>query len=222
MKHRSVSMDVVSDVVCPWCFLGWARLSEALAMAKDVPVKVSWRPFQLDPTIPPGGIPREKYLRRKFGDLATVKASHQRLTALGSASGIDFAFDRITIAPNTLDAHRLLLWAGEEGVQGEMVERLFRLYFEEGADVGSTEVLCAAAQEVGLDGSEIARRLATDRDRAAVKAEIAMWQQAGVTGVPCFVFNRRYAVVGAQEAEILVEAIRRVAEEKATPEGAVG
>jgi predicted DsbA family dithiol-disulfide isomerase len=204
-----LSIDVVSDVVCPWCYLGKARLEHALRIADDVPVTVRWHPFQLDPTIPPGGMPRDEYMRRKFGDLSRIEPVHQRLAEFGAAEGIAFHFDRIEVAANTLDAHRLIRWAGAAGRESEMVDRLFRLNFTESANIGDHAVLAAAAAELGMDADTVRARLATDEDRAAVQSEIASWQHAGVTGVPAFILNRRYAIMGAQEAETLAGAIRQ-------------
>ncbi len=207
-----VKIDVVSDVVCPWCYLGKHRLERAIAKA-GVPVTVEWHPYQLDPTIPPGGLPRDAYMRQKFGDLSRLEGAHQRLVELGKAVGIHYAFDKQKVSANTLDAHRLVLWAGEVGRQTEMVERLFQLNFIEGADVGAHDVLAEAAAAEGLDEAEIRARLAGDEGKDTVRAEIAMWQRAGVTGVPCFVLNRRYAVMGAQEIDVLADAILSAAED---------
>lgn len=213
MSLPPLRLDVVSDVVCPWCYLGKRRLDAALRDLPGIAVEIAWRPFQLDATIPAGGMPRDEYLRRKFGpDSRRIDAAHARLNELGAAVGIDYRFERIERAANTLDAHRLIRWAGDAGLQDEMVERLFRLNFSEGADVGSPDVLAAAAAAVGLDGSRVAEKLADGTDADAVTAEIEFWQRAGVTGVPTFVLDRRYAVVGAQETEVLVRAIRTAAE----------
>lgn len=204
-----LTIDVVSDVVCPWCYLGKARLEHALRIAADVPATVRWHPFQLDPTIPKGGMPRDEYMRRKFGDLSRIAPVHQRLTEFGEAEGITYHFDRLTRAANTLDAHRLIRWAGPAGVESEMVDRLFRLNFTEGADIGNHDVLAEAAADVGMDAESVKARLASDEDVAAVQSEIASWQHAGVTGVPAFILNRRYAVMGAQEAPTLAAAIQQ-------------
>jgi predicted DsbA family dithiol-disulfide isomerase len=205
--QRALSIDVVSDVVCPWCFVGKRRLEEAVARA-GVPIEVRWRPFQLDPTIPPEGKGRREYLEGKFGSLERVRPMHDRLVEIGRAEGIAFDFDRIAISPNTLDAHRLVRWAGETGRQQEMVEALFRAYFLEGRNIGAHTVLADVAAEVGLPRAGIAARLATDEDRDAVAAEIAAAQRIGVTGVPTFILAGRYGIAGAQAAEQLADAIK--------------
>lgn len=215
MPQNPVRIDVVSDVVCPWCYLGKARLEEALRLVPEIHADVHWHPFQLDPTIPPEGMDRDAYMRRKFGDLDRLRGAHQRLEEAGREAGIAYRFDAQKRAANTLDAHRLVRWAGESGKEAWMVDRLFRLYFTEGADVGDRGVLADAAAEAGMDRTDIEARLASDRDRAAVQAEIAMWQRAGITGVPCFVLDRRYAVMGAQEPEAIADALRQVAEGEA-------
>lgn len=212
----TIAIDVVSDVVCPWCYLGLKRLDRAIAAAPGIDVVVSWRPYQLDPTIPQGGIDRQKYMLAKFGDPGRIAQIHQRLAALGAAEGIDFAFEAIRVAPNTLDAHRVIRWAGAagDGVQHRLVRRLFGLNFEEGADVGDHVVLADAAAQAGMDGSVVATLLPSGADVDAVRAEIATAARMGITGVPCFLLEGRYAVMGAQEAEVLADAIRRVAEAK--------
>ena len=211
-----IIIDVVSDVVCPWCYLGKRRLEQALALLPNLPVTVHWRPFHLDPTIPKGGIDREEYLTKKFGSPEAVEESHQNLTMIGADEGIDYQFDRITRSPNTADAHRVIRWAAEDGLEEPMVERLFRAYFSEGEDIGDHDVLAALAEEVGLDGRDIADRLATDMDRDLIAAEVEQAQKIGVTGVPCFILDQRYAVMGAQAPEALAQAIRHVAEERAS------
>ena len=210
-----VTIDVISDVVCPWCYLGKRRLEQALAIVPDVSAEVRWRPFQLDPSIPPEGIPRADYIRRKFGSLEALDAPNARLAAAGAAVGIAYAFDKIARSPNTIDAHRLIRWAAAAGVEEAMVERLFRFYFVEGADIGSREVLVRAAADIGMDAAAVAADLATDRDRAAVQADIDTASYAGVTGVPCFIMDGRSAVMGAQSPELLAAAIRRAVEARA-------
>lgn len=218
--HQSVTVDVVSDVVCPWCYLGQKRLDRAIAANPDIDVVVHWRPYQLDPTIPAGGVDRQQYMLAKFGDPSRIAQAHQRLVGLGAAEGIDFAFEAIKVAPNTLDAHRVLRWAGAaaDGTQDRLVRRLFRLNFEEGADIGDHAVLADAAAEAGMDDAVVRTLLPSGADVDAVKAEIATASRMGITGVPCFLLEGRYAVMGAQDAEVLADAIRRVAEAKAKGE----
>ena len=209
-----MTVDVVSDVVCPWCYVGKRRLELALEQAEDIEVEVRWRPFQLDPTIPDGGVDREDYFREKFGDLSRVAAIHERLKELGDGVGIRFAFERIARTPNTLDAHRLIRWASIEGAGEEVVEKLFSLFFEDGADLGDIDVLVEAAVAAGLPGDLVRRLLESDADRDEVREEIATAQRIGVTGVPCFIIDGRTAVMGAQEPEAIVAALRQARDER--------
>jgi len=202
-----MNIDVVSDVVCPWCFVGKRRLEAALSQTGESPVAVRWRPFQLDPTIPPQGLERRAYMRAKFRDDARLAEAHARLRALGAEVGIDFDFEAITRSPNTLDAHRLIRWASASGVQDEVVERLFSAYFEHGRDIGDRSVLTEIAARCGMDADALERQFADDGDIEAVRAEIAEAQALGVTGVPFFIFASRFAVSGAQSAEVLAKAM---------------
>jgi predicted DsbA family dithiol-disulfide isomerase len=203
-----IAIDVVSDVICPWCFLGKRRLDKALAGLDGVAAEVRWRPFQLDPTIPKDGIARQDYMRRKFGSDERIAELHKPLKAAGAADGIDYAFEQIRVTPNTLDAHRLIRWAHAAGKQQDMAERLFRLYWLEGQDIGDKPVLIKAAVEVGLDGALVTQLLDTEADLDAVIAEINQAQDLGITGVPTFIFGNRYALSGAQPPEMLQQAIK--------------
>lgn len=213
-----IRIDVVSDVVCPWCYVGSKRLELALAGLPDVVAEVHWRPFQLDPTIPAEGMDRKTYMRNKFGnDDARLKAMHDRLIESTLDAGIRFAFDKIKVAANTLDAHRLIRWAGGQGpaMQDKVVRALFKANFEDGRNIGDQAVLTEIAAEAGMDVSVVAALLPTDADRDAVREEITQAQRMGVTGVPCFLLENKYAVMGAQPTEALADAIRQVAEAKA-------
>ncbi len=217
-----VTVDVISDVVCPWCYLGKRRLARAVGLLPEIQVIVRWRPFRLDPTIPPEGVAREDYLTAKFGSIEAVAESHRQLTERGRAEGIDYHFDRITRSPNTVDAHRLVHWAAAEGVQDDMVERLFTAYFSEGLDVGDPAVLADLAADVGFDSATIAARLAGDEDRELIVAEIENAYRVGVSGVPCFIVDRRLAVTGAHPADVLVQAIEQAVAERAAAEAEEG
>lgn len=208
---RPVSIDVVIDVVCPWCFVGKRRLDAALTELSDLDVAVRYRPFQLDPTLPEGGKDRTEYMKAKFGDLRRVDEIHKRLVDMGQDLDIAFAFDLIERAPNTLDAHRLIRWAQAEGLGESAVDHLFKLYFEEGADIGDRSVLAAAAEAIGLDGSEIRDRLDAGTDLDDVRREIDEAQRIGVTGVPFTILAGQYAISGAQPTEVFAGAIRQVA-----------
>lgn len=217
--ESSITVDVVSDVVCPWCFIGQKRLDKAIA-AVDIDVHIRWRPFQLDPTIPPEGKNRRDYMVAKFGSEQRIREIHARIEPLGEAEGIAFAFDAIKVAPNTLDAHRLIRWAGTAGeaIQNRLVRRLFQLNFEEGANLGDHAVLIEAAREAGMDASVVETLLPTDADVEAVRTEIATASRMGISGVPCFLLEGKYAVMGAQDADTLADAFRQVAAAKARGE----
>ncbi|MER8783955.1 DsbA family protein [Mesorhizobium sp. M1006] len=217
--ESSITVDVVSDVVCPWCFIGQKRLDKAIA-AVNIDVHIRWRPFQLDPTIPPEGKNRRDYMVAKFGSEQRIREIHARIEPLGEAEGISFAFDAIKVAPNTLDAHRLIRWAGTAGeaIQNRLVRRLFQLNFEEGANLGDHAVLIEAAREAGMDASVVETLLPTDADVEAVRTEIATASRMGISGVPCFLLEGKYAVMGAQDADTLADALRQVAAAKARGE----
>jgi len=205
-----VTIDIVSDVVCPWCYIGKRNLEAALATLPADDVQIRWRPYQLDPTIPPEGIARRAYLERKFG--ARVDEIYARLAAAGRDAGLDFAFDRIERSPNTLDAHRLIRWAQSAGKQNEVVEQLFRSFFIDGRDIGEHAILIETATEAGMDPDLVARLLEGEADKESVREEIATAQRLGVTGVPFFILGGRFGLPGAQPAEVLVSAIKKAAE----------
>lgn len=219
-ETNAVSIDVVSDVVCPWCYLGRARLRHALDETPDIEVAVRWRPYQLDARIPDGGVDRKQYMLSKFGDQNRIDQAHAQLVSLGAVEGISFDFEAITVAPNTLDAHRLIRWAAASGadVQDAVVGELFARYFERGENIGSHPVLVSAAEAAGMDGAVVAAMLATDADRAQVTEEVATASRMGISGVPCFLLESKYAVMGAQETATLADAIRQVAAAKARGE----
>jgi predicted DsbA family dithiol-disulfide isomerase len=218
--RQTLTIDVVSDVVCPWCYLGQKRLDKAISAVPDVDVSVNWRPFQLDPTIPPEGMDRKAYMKAKFGDEARLRDAHARLEALGKAEGIDYAFDAITVSPNTLDAHRVIRWAGAEGAetQNRLVRDLFKTYFERGENIGDRAVLVDVARGAGMEAAVVESLLAGDADSEAVANEAATASRMGVTGVPCFLFEGKYAVMGAQDVSTLTDAIRQIAAAKARGE----
>jgi len=213
-----IRIDVVSDAVCPWCYIGKKNLEAALPMVEGVEISVNWRPYQLDPTIPPEGKDRAQYLAQKFGGEERAKAIYKRVEDAGTGAGIAFDFHAIAVSPNTLDAHRLIRWAGGQGqnTQDKVVERLFQLYFVEGGNIGDHGVLRSVAEEAGMDGAVVANLLASDADVEHVRGEIAFAQQIGVTGVPFFILEGRHGLSGAQPPEVLAQAIRQVASMKAS------
>ncbi|WP_186399026.1 DsbA family oxidoreductase [Stappia sp. P2PMeth1] len=213
--QAAMPIDVISDVVCPWCYIGKRRLEKALASLPDIPVALRWQPYQLDATIPPQGKDRQQYLMEKFGSQARIDALHEQIAAAGLQEGIPFAFERIRTSPNTLDCHRLLLWSRADGLQSEMAERLFRLYFLEGADLSDPQTLVMAAGEVGMMADLVAELLPTDSDRNKITAAVEQAHRIGVTGVPAFIIDERFIVMGAEKPETLAAAIKHAYETKA-------
>ncbi|MCU0896585.1 MAG: DsbA family oxidoreductase [Burkholderiales bacterium] len=208
----ALTIDVVSDVVCPWCFIGKRRLEEALALyahehADAEPPKVIWRAFQLNPGLPPEGVNRTEYYRQKFGD--RVGEIVERVRGVGREVGIDFRFEAIERQPNTLAAHALIEHAADEGKQDAAVEALFRAFFLDGVDLTDPANLRAVAAAAGLSAESVDDVLASEEARAHIASEDAAARKIGVQGVPFFIFNRRLAVSGAQPAEVLVEAMRQ-------------
>jgi predicted DsbA family dithiol-disulfide isomerase len=205
-----ISIDVVADVICPWCFLGKRRLDKALAEIPEIKVDVISRPFFLDPSIPPQGLDRHEYMVAKFGEerLATI---HKPLEEMGAQDGVPYQFDKIKRTPNTLDAHRLIRWAQQAEKQPAVVDALFMAYWNQGRDVGDHATLVEIAGECGMDAREIAQLLKQDTDKQAVLQEAQRAVEMGVTGVPTFILAQRYGISGAQEASVLVETIKKVA-----------
>lgn len=214
---ENITIDIVSDVVCPWCYLGKARLDLAIAEVQDtVGVEINWRPYQLNPDYPPEGVDQKKALAAKLGGQENVDRAHAMLTQFGKEVGINFNFDAITIGPNTMDAHRLLLWAHSEGreMQNRVVDLLFKANFEEGRNVGDHAVLLDIAEKAGLNRTVIERLLQSDADRDVIRSEISAAQQMGVSGVPFMIFDQQYAISGAQTPDVLAGALRDIARMK--------
>ncbi len=211
-QQQPVRIDVVSDVVCPWCFIGKHRLEKALTLTPDIPVEVHWRPYFLNDWIPREGIAREQYLTTKFGSPERYKGIAQRVGAAAAEEGLVYDADKMKRQPNTLDCHRLIRWAEGIGKAAEMKQRLMDLYFTEGADLTNRAVLVQAASDVGLDPEDVRAALDSDQDVAQVEAEALSAKEAGIEGVPCFIFGGKFAVSGAQSPEYLAEAIARAAE----------
>lgn len=214
MTDRGFPIDVYSDAVCPWCYVGKRRLERALTeFGGDV--RVTWRPFQLNPTMPKEGMDRTAYLEAKFGSLDAFRQLEEHVQAAGVSERITFAFEKIAKTPNTFAAHRLI-WLGErEGCQDAVVDALFRGYFEEGADIGSIAVLVQLAAQAGLPGESVERFLRSDEGTAEVKAEESAGHKLGIRGVPYFVLDGTYAISGAQPVDIFVSALKRVAGDRA-------
>jgi len=219
----SFQIDVISDMVCPWCFIGKRNLEHALetwrAKHPDETPTVRWHPFQLNPQLPGSGVPRKQYLENKFGGPERAREIYARVSAAGKRAGIDFAFEAIQVQPNTIDAHRLLHFAAELGRQDETAEAIFRRYFVEGADLSDKETLADIAQQAGMNRDEVAAYLASDADRELIEEQDRRARAIGVEGVPFFIFNQRLALSGAQPPEVIVEAMEKAREElAATPQ----
>jgi len=214
-----MQLDVVSDTVCPWCYIGKKRLDQALEIHGGEGITLVWRPFQLDASIPQGGVDRKTYLEKKFGAERAKEVGHT-IRDFGAAVGIGFRFDLIEKSPNTLDSHRLIRWASTAGCQNEMVDILFRRYFEDGEDIGSHDVLVDAAGEAGMDTDIVRDLLSKDADKELITREDAAARHMGIQGVPSFVINSQWVVTGAQEPETLIrmfnKLLAREAEEAAT------
>ena len=204
-------VDVVSDVVCPWCYIGKRKLEAALGELRrgepGLDARVRWHPFQLNPGLLAAGIPRGEYLEAKFGGAARAAEIYARVRVAGTEVGIAFDFERIARQPNTVDAHRLIAWAQQRGDGGALVELIFRRYFVEGGFVGDRDVLAACAGAAGLSADEARALLASDALRSEVEAEDREAREAGIDAVPFFIFNGRTAVVGAHDPPALLEAI---------------
>jgi predicted DsbA family dithiol-disulfide isomerase len=208
-------IDIVSDVVCPWCFIGKRRLEKALAMRPDIKTELHWHPYFLNPWIPRAGIERTTYLKAKFGSVEGYRAIARRVVAAAGAEGLSYALDKISRQPNTLDCHRLILWARSTGAAGPVKQRLMELYFSAGADLTDPEVLVAAAVDCGMDGQRVRQLLATDADVERVETEANAAKDAGIDGVPYFVFGNVLAVAGAQDPRNLADALGRASVEYA-------
>lgn len=206
-----LTIDIVSDVICPWCFIGKRRLEKALKLLGDPPgVIVSWKPFQLNPQMPLQGIERRAYRVAKFGSWEQSQARDAQVAAAGAEEGITFAFEKMTRTPNTLDAHRLISLAGQRDVQDGVVERLFRGYFEEGVDLSDQAVLTRLAVEGGIPEGDVKRLLAGREGLADVLREEDKYKSEGVSGVPSFFFNNEPAFSGAAASPMLADAIRQM------------
>ncbi len=209
-----LTIDAVSDVVCPWCFLGGEYLFAALALIPEIETEVRWRPFQLDPNIPGEGVDRAQYMRDRFGDdVARIEESQKKLNAQGAELGINFKFDAIKKMPNTLDAHRLILWASQGGAAGQsrVVRALFSAYFEHGIDIGDPAALIDIARAQGLDAGAASAFLYSGAGVENILTEIEAAHRIGVDGVPFFLLNGKYSVFGAQPPEALASALRQAA-----------
>jgi predicted DsbA family dithiol-disulfide isomerase len=213
MSPAPLPIDVVSDVVCPWCYIGKRLLEMAIALKPEIPVAVRFRPYLLNPWVPREGMSREEYLIAKFGSVERYNSGASRIAEAANSVDLVYAREKIKRQPNTLDCHRLIRWAEPAGLAAMMKQRLMTLYFAEGADLSNRDVLVQAAADAGLDEAEVRKKLATDVDVQEVETEAASAKEAGIDAVPCFIFGGLIAVGGAQSPQYLAQAIERAAEE---------
>ena len=210
-QAAAVTIDVVSDVVCPWCFIGKRRLEKALALKPDIPVEVRYHPYFLNPWVPRKGMSRDEYLTTKFGSPERYKSIAGRVAAAAADEGLTYAVDKMKRQPNTLDCHRLILWAESSGRAAQMKQRLMDLYFTEGADLSDREVLVKAAADIGMDAATVRDKLAGDEDVTRVENAANSAKEAGIDGVPTFIIGGVAAISGAQDPQTLANAIEQIA-----------
>lgn len=206
-----VKLDILSDPVCPWCLIGKTWLDRALEAHPDHPLVVEWHPFQINPDMPAGGADRRSWLAAKFGGAQAAFDVYAQIADAAGKAGLAIEWDRIDRVPNTLDAHRLIHWAGIEGRQTAMADALFRAYFMQGRDIGDADTLAAIAGEVGLDAAMTATLLAGDADRAAIAAHDAHARERGVRGVPTFILANTHVLTGAQPRRLWDEVLGELA-----------
>jgi predicted DsbA family dithiol-disulfide isomerase len=200
-----MKIDIIVDTVCPWCYVGKIRFEKALSIRPQKNLEVGWRAFQLNPQMPPEGMDRRQYVVEKFGGLERATTIHGALIRAGAEEGIEFNFSKIDRTPNTINSHRLVRYAAEQGLQTPVISAIFDAYFLAGKDIGEAEILADIGEEAGLDRHQTLEFLNSDRDTATILAEDDLARRLGVNGVPCFIVNRKYAVSGAQSPEVLVQ-----------------
>lgn len=205
-------LEILSDPVCPWCYIGKAKLDRALEKRPDHPFNIQWRPFQLNPDMPTEGMDNAAYLSAKFGGPEGAQKVYARIEQTALDAGIDVDFSRISRKPNTINAHRLLHWAGIEDRQGLVANQLFHRFFKLGQDIGATDVLLDVAKTVGMDHTVTQRLLEGDADTAEIRAADARARDMGVTGVPTFILGGKYVLTGAQETEVWLSVIDEIVE----------
>lgn len=214
----TVTLDILSDPICPWCYIGKTHLDRALAEAPSNPFVIQWHPFQLNPEMPREGMDRRAYLEGKFGGREGAVRAYAPVVEHATAAGLDIDIAAIERTPNTLDAHRLIHWAGIEGRQMQAVDALFAAYFREGRDIGQAEVLADIADSIGMDASVVLRLLGSDADRADIARRDAAARQMGVNSVPTFIVAGKHAVPGAQPPELWARVIGEISAQVAEPE----
>jgi len=213
-----MKIDIISDTVCPWCLIGKRKLEKALAERPDLDVEVTWHPYQLHPDMPEEGADRKEFTAKKFGSIERALELYEHVRQAGDAVGLDFQFGKVDRSPNTFNSHRLIRWATTAGVQDEMVEILFRKFFMDGQDIGDKQVLLDAAKEAGMDLEIVTDLLDGDADKELVLKEEAQARQMGVSGVPFFIFDGKYALSGAQDPSTFLQVFDQI-EQEASAEG---
>ena len=202
-----VKLDIISDPICPWSYIGKTLLDQALAERPDHGFEIAWHPFQLNPEMPAAGMDRREYLEHKFGGKEGAMRAYAPVVERAEAVGLKIDFAGIKRTPNTLDAHRLIHWAGIEDVQNDMAMALFRAYFEEGRDIGDHEVLADLADSLSMDGAMILRLLQSEADREDIANRDKQFRAMGITGVPTFIVAGQHAVPGCQPADLWIKVI---------------
>ncbi|WP_425046327.1 DsbA family oxidoreductase [Primorskyibacter sp. S87] len=213
---QTVKLDILSDPICPWCYIGKTNLDKALAEIPNHPFVIEWHPFQLNPDMPDGGMDRRAYLEGKFGGKEGAVKAYAPVVEHAKQAGLSINFEAMQVTPNTLDAHRLIHWAGIEHKQTEAVDALFHAYFVEGRDIGSHEVLADVADGCGMDAAVILKLLATDEDRQMIRDRDAHSREMGITSVPTFIVANQHAVPGAQPPELWAKVIKEISEQVAS------
>lgn len=198
-------IDVISDTVCPWCYIGKRRLERALALRPDLQIDITWRAYQLNPDMPPEGKDRQAHYQAKFGDAEKTKQITETIAGIAKEEDLDMDFAGMSRMPNTLASHRLVRWAGSAGCQDAVVEALFKAYFIDGRDVGDSDVLLDIAIKAGMDADLVRDLLDSGADEKLVREEDALARQMGVTGVPCFIVDQKYSIMGAQDTEAFLQ-----------------
>lgn len=210
-----VKLDILSDPICPWCYIGKTYLDRALEQRPNHPFVIEWHPFQLNTDMPRGGMDRRAYLEAKFGGKDGAVRAYAPVVEHAQQAGLQIDFEAMQRTPNTLDAHRLIMWAGIEGRQTAVVSTLFRAYFTEGRDIGDTDTLADIADECGLDASVILRLLTSQEDIQTVRDKDAAAREMGVNSVPTFIIASQHAVPGAQPTDLWLRVMDEILEQRA-------
>ncbi len=213
MTERTVRLDIMSDPICPWCYIGKTHLDKALAEIPDHPFRIEWHPFQLNPDMPPEGMDRRAYLEGKFGGKDGAVRAYAPVVQHAEDAGLNIDFEGMKRTPNTIDAHRLIHWAGIENLQGKAVDALFDAYFVQASDIGDHEVLADIADAVGMDASVVLRLLASDADSDDIRARDVHSREMGINSVPTFIVAQQHAVPGAQPPELWKQVIAELREQ---------